>query len=106
MNLEEDIREMKSGINELKRRPLSVGRSGLYILVAVTMISSIKTCKATQDDDQNSQNVIFQDVIGNSSGEKFYEINGRRVYLEIDGQPVEEYVNRITPLSLFFVQLN
>lgn len=32
-----------------------------------------------------------QNVIGGEQPEKFYEIKGNRVYLEIDGKPVEEY---------------
>ncbi len=33
----------------------------------------------------------IENIIGESKPEKFYNINGQRVYLEIDGKPVEEY---------------
>lgn len=32
-----------------------------------------------------------ENVIGEDSPEKFYEIDGKRVYLEIDGKPVEQH---------------
>jgi hypothetical protein len=33
----------------------------------------------------------IENVIGNEELDKFYEISGKRVYLEIDGKPAEEY---------------
>jgi hypothetical protein len=35
-----------------------------------------------------------ENVIGQESPEKFYEINGQRVYLEIDGKPIEQYFRK------------
>lgn len=35
--------------------------------------------------------LITKNVIGGSEPEKFYKVNDQRVYLEIDGKPVEEY---------------
>lgn len=35
--------------------------------------------------------ITEENVIGQEAPEKFYEINGQRVYLEIDGKPIEEY---------------
>lgn len=32
-------------------------------------------------------------VIGNSTPEKFYFIDGQRAYLAIDGKPIEQYAN-------------
>lgn len=32
-----------------------------------------------------------ENVLGNPEPEKFYEIEGRRVYLEIDGKSIEQY---------------
>lgn len=34
-----------------------------------------------------------QNVLGNETPETFYEIDGRKAYLTIDGKNVEEYVN-------------
>ena len=33
-----------------------------------------------------------RNVVGGEKPEKFYEIGGKRVYLEIDGQSVEQYL--------------
>jgi len=35
-----------------------------------------------------------RNVIGNETPDKFYEINGQRAYLEIDGMPVEGYIRK------------
>lgn len=37
-----------------------------------------------------------ENVIGGQKPEKFYEFAGKRVYVEIDGQPVESYVSNRT----------
>ena len=42
----------------------------------------------------NLTNIITKNVIGGHVPEKFYEIDGRRFYLEIDGKPVEEYFKK------------
>jgi|GEM_PF-5153602 len=44
MALEDDIKEIKSGINDLKGRSRSVGRTGLYFMMMITRVSSVKTC--------------------------------------------------------------
>ena len=33
-----------------------------------------------------------ENVFGGEAPERFYEINGKRVYLEIDGIPIEQYI--------------
>ena len=38
-----------------------------------------------------SPKIRIENVFGSEAPEKFYEINNQRVYLEIDGKPVEEY---------------
>tara|TARA_Y100000310_G_C20613528_1_gene779331 strand:- start:835 stop:1083 length:249 start_codon:yes stop_codon:yes gene_type:complete len=48
---------------------------------------------ATQGNESQLEK-ITKDVIGGSAPETFYEIKGGRVYLEIDGKPVENYVGR------------
>lgn len=35
-----------------------------------------------------------ENVLGNKTPEQFYEIAGKRVYLTIDGQPVEQYFQK------------
>lgn len=41
--------------------------------------------------DELRPKIFSEQVIGDSTPEKFYKIDGERVYLEIDGQPVEQY---------------
>lgn len=35
--------------------------------------------------------IITENVIGNKIPDKFYYVRGKRVYLEIDGKPLEDY---------------
>ena len=44
--------------------------------------------------NQPKYEIQTQNVIGEEAPEKFYEINGQRVYLEVDGKPVEQYFNK------------
>mgnify|MGYP001601341571 CR=1 FL=1 len=39
----------------------------------------------------NLNNIVTENVIAGPEPEKFYLVNGQRVYLEIDGKPVEGY---------------
>lgn len=84
-------------------------REGLYIMVFCSMMASCQTCSSVDGVegrlesklnnvngrlDSLSKQYQFQErnVLGNPKiSEKFYEINGQRFYLEIDGKPVEEY---------------
>lgn len=43
------------------------------------------------NSEKPKANVQIKNTVGDSTPDKFYEINGRRVYIEIDGQPVEDY---------------
>ena len=35
---------------------------------------------------------IKEQILGNYIPERFYVINGKKAYIEIDGEPVEEYL--------------
>ncbi|MFA5888465.1 MAG: hypothetical protein WC852_07190 [Candidatus Nanoarchaeia archaeon] len=96
MTLEEDIKEIKSNVQALRRRPLSTGRVGLYILTSWALIN---TCNISEDTDTIIQQTAAKkpqvqtaNVLGAEAPEKFYDIDGQRVYLEIDGKPVAEYL--------------
>lgn len=94
MTLDEDIKQIKSGIEDVKQRPLSGSRCGLYIMVAIATLGSINSCEQTQKILNNYQKVPqlqVENVISSEAPEKFYELNGQRVYLEIDGKSVEQY---------------
>jgi len=36
--------------------------------------------------------IITENVMGNKIPDKFYYVRGKRVYLEIDGKPLEDYL--------------
>jgi hypothetical protein len=40
---------------------------------------------------QNMQQERFDNVIGSSLNDRYYIVNGRKAFIEIDGKPVEEY---------------
>ena len=97
MALDEDIRQIKSGIDDLKERPLSIERTGLYIMMGIAMLGSMKSCIVTQkilDNYQKAPQKQVENVFGQEAPERFYELNGQRAYLEIDGKPVEQYVQK------------
>jgi len=77
-------------------------RPTLYLMVAMTMISTCDVDRKTNNlgskvDSIESQLKTMQptlqveNVLGDPEPEKFYEIDGQRVYLEMDGKPVEQY---------------
>ena len=76
---------------EPKRRP------GLYVLVGMTLAGTLCCGPCTPAADylaheyvsRKSLDIHVQNVLGEKEPEMFYEINGRRVYVEIDGMPVE-----------------
>lgn len=58
-------------------------------------IAEIRSCNRTQeilDNYQKAPQVQVENVIGQEAPERFCDLNGQRVYLEIDGKPVEQYV--------------
>ena len=56
-------------------------------------LSEIKVSASRQGatGTQEEAKLTIENVFGGAGLEKYYEINGKRVYLEIDGTPVEEY---------------
>ncbi len=42
--------------------------------------------------DAYQKQVHVENVIGQEAPDRFYELNGQRGYLEIDGKSVEQYV--------------
>ncbi|MBR9683766.1 hypothetical protein GOV03_04470 [Candidatus Woesearchaeota archaeon] len=106
MTLEQDIEEIKRKVGNLSNKDHTTERTGLYILVATAALFSYG---AQQTSDTNydalkamklqieamKPQVQVENVIGYDAPEKFYEIDGQRVYLEIDGKPVGQYVKEI-----------
>lgn len=44
--------------------------------------------------EQFNHELYVTNVVGNNEPDKFYKINGKRIFLEIDGKPVEEYFRK------------
>ena len=98
MSLDNEIKEIKSTLESLNSRPLSVNRPGLYIMTFLAMYYS---CEARKDTDaaleileKEKPTLVQKNVLGREAPETFYEINGQRVYLKIDSKPVEQYCNK------------
>lgn len=77
-------------------------RPTLYLMVAVVGLNTCGIANKTVElsnkiKDIESQLKTMQPVLqvenirGSPEPEKFYVINNQRVYLEIDGKPVEQY---------------
>lgn len=43
---------------------------------------------------QSNYKLQEQNILGEDTPERFYEINEQRVYLEIDGKPIEQYFGK------------
>ncbi|MFH1066239.1 MAG: hypothetical protein V1734_07045 [Nanoarchaeota archaeon] len=95
MALEQDVEEIKNDVKALRRRPLSVERAGLYFMTCWIMADVCQLrCDADKIIEQTaSKKPQAANVLGAEAPEKFYDIDGQRVYLEIDGKPVAEYLN-------------
>lgn len=69
----------------------------IYCLLGITLITGIKSCYEISNLKESLQKIPviqIKNVIGGEAPEKFYEIDGKRVYLEIDSQPVEKYIRK------------
>ena len=62
----------------------------LGLPISISYVLSLNSVKPLQREKM--VDLLHQrNVIGNEAPEKFYEVNGQRAYLEIDGKPVEQY---------------
>jgi len=85
--LEEKFKSLDASIR-------NVGFKTLMIIAGGGILAGIYTAKIDRIEEYVHPVVHAEDVIGKSAPEKFYEIDGQRVYLEIDGRPIEEYFSR------------
>lgn len=53
--------------------------------------STIYSLKLEGIKMDSTEKIMYRDVLGGPELEVFYEIEGKRVYLEIDGQPIGDY---------------
>ena len=113
MTLEQDLENIKGSINRLLERPLSAGRTGLYIMVAITMCNSCGTmCNSCGTDytkkiyeklnkqpiaetleDKTQPSLLEENVLGGPAPEKYYVINGDNAYIRVDGKPIDYLIN-------------
>ncbi|HLC58605.1 MAG TPA: hypothetical protein VJI68_01980 [Candidatus Nanoarchaeia archaeon] len=88
MTLEENVNKL---VNEIKG-----AKSDLMVVFACAVFATIASCNSCiKMNDVLSYvkpELKVENVIGKEAPEKFYEINRQKVYLEIDGKPVDQYV--------------
>ena len=65
----------------------------LYSLISMGVFASVFVLNKINCSKSHLE-LKTENVIGNDLPEKFYEINGKKVYLEIDGKPVEKYFEK------------
>jgi hypothetical protein len=102
MALDDDIKHIKNSQRIIMRSQRIIynaipGKLLLYGILGVTMVAGIKSCNRTAEIRENMQatpQLQIQNVIGQEAPEKFYVINGQRVYLEVDEKHVEQYFRR------------
>lgn len=61
---------------------------GTWVMV---MFADSKLNQLKDKVDSLSPKPITLNVMGGEAPERFYDLNGQRVYLEVDGKPVEQY---------------
>lgn len=70
----------------------------LGIIMGLGITTNEQTGRIEQELETLESSRLYElrteNVIGQETPEKFYEINGQRVYLEIDGQSVEQYFKK------------
>lgn len=86
--IERKLNSIKSTVDSIYSRPSVVQRPGLYIIAFLGMMGATKACAILQDQTAYQT----ENVIGGEAPEKFLESRGKRIFLEIDGMPVEQYV--------------
>ena len=103
MDLEREVREMREAIDGIDRKSGRILNGllglGLYAMVFATMINSWRMDRRIIDSIRdkpvyttNAPELISSDVLGTETPESFYEINGQRAYVEIDGRSVVDCV--------------
>ncbi len=85
-------------MSDNRTQPLSCLGTIFAVVLGVAVASGLRCDR--QKSIEQKVDILLQkseprletrDVMGKYLPEKFYEINGQRVYLEVDGKPVEQY---------------
>jgi len=67
-----------------------IAMSTVACVLAVDIINT--THETNNLVKQQHPTIITKNVIGNPTPDTFYMFNGQRAYVEIDGQPIENYI--------------
>ena len=71
-----------------------IWRATIFMTSLTTLINSINQCNMNNRIDELERlgklTIKENNTIGKEE-KKYYEINGKRAYLEIDGKPIEQY---------------
>ena len=86
-------------VEQCRFRNTSISRGGLYLMVFCALIGGreglhrIKEVKSQVGNlEQSVKSIqVNMPVLRQENGQRFYEINGTRAYVEIDGKPAESY---------------
>ena len=65
--------------------------TGIIFGSGMFRVAKDKDRKLEAKIDEMTPKIRIEQTMGNKTPERFYEIGGKRVYLEIDGKPVEQY---------------
>mgnify|MGYP001601921490 CR=1 FL=1 len=69
--------------------------TGALLSLAVNYVVENRQQGSSDKSSRNSESALevqVRNVIGGPEPETFYEIAGKRAYLNLDGKPVEEYI--------------
>jgi len=84
-------RKLQQNMAEIAKE-LNAGVRTLMVLTAINVGSCISQSKISyQLKNLAEQRVQIGNATGDSRDDKFYDINGQKAYIEIDGKPVEHY---------------
>lgn len=76
-----------------------LGEALPYIFFVTVLLPSLHSVSHREQDEKFSRleealTPNTTNVIGQDPNDVFYEINGQRAYLEVDGQPIEKYLEK------------
>ncbi|MDI6737155.1 MAG: hypothetical protein QME12_01410 [Nanoarchaeota archaeon] len=67
-------------------------RTILAVLAKIGVVAGLAVYAVNYKTEELKPQIHTANVLGAEAPEKFYDIDGQRVYLQIDGQPVEQYL--------------
>ena len=83
----------KHNANNSWRFAMLLGAGALaWIVSQMDIGATARRTREMYEKQPQEYEIQVNDIIGGDAPEKFYHIQGRRVYLEIDGKSIEDYV--------------